>query len=110
VAERTRDLEKKNKELIETQGKLIESEKLNTISQVIVSLSHEINNPLTAVIGNVMLLNMQKDVIDKEELGDILKTTEQELKRIMEVMKKLKNLEKPTTKTYIGGVEMIDMS
>ncbi len=110
VAERTRALEKKNKELIETQEKLIESERLNTISQVIVSLSHEINNPMTAVIGNVMLLNMQKDVIEKEELGDILKTTEQELKRIMEVMKKLKNLEKPTTKTYIGGVEMIDMS
>ena len=110
VAERTKDLEEKNKELIETQEKLIESEKLNTISQVIVSLSHEINNPLTAVIGNVMLLNMEKDTIDRKELGEILKTTENELKRIMGVMQKLKNMEKPSTKTYIEGVEMIDMS
>ena len=107
VSERTRDLEEKNRELTRTQEKLIESEKLNTISQVIVSLSHEINNPLTAAIGNIMLLSMEKDTVNREELGKMLKTTEEELKRIMAVMQKLKTMEKPTTKTYMPGVEMI---
>lgn len=109
VEERTRDLEAKNKELVETQEKLIQSEKLNTISQVIVSLSHEINNPLTVVLGNVMILESEKDTIDRGELGEILITTQQELKRIMNVMKKLRDMEIPTVKTYVGGVEMIDI-
>ncbi len=50
VKDRTIDLEEKNRQLIETQQKLIESEKLNTISQIIVSISHEINNPMTSVL------------------------------------------------------------
>ena len=109
VEVRTRDLEEKNAELIRTQEKLLQSEKLNTISQVIVSLSHEINNPLTVVLGNVMILESEKDTISREELGEMLKTTQGELKRIMEVMRKLKDMETPTTKTYVGGVEMIDI-
>ncbi|OQA13367.1 MAG: Nitrate/nitrite sensor protein NarX [bacterium ADurb.Bin363] len=109
VAERTSDLEKKNSELIKTQQKLLEAEKLNTISQLIVSLSHEINNPMTSVLGNVMILRSEKDTINREELGKMLQTTEEQIKRIIGVIGKLSNMKRPTTKLYMPGVEMIEI-
>jgi len=109
VKDRTIDLEEKNRQLIETQQKLIESEKLNTISQIIVSISHEINNPMTSVLGNVMILKAEKDTISREELGKLLQTIEEQLKRIVGVMAKLRTMERPTKKIYMDGVEMIDI-
>ena len=109
VKGRTIDLEEKNRQLIDTQQKLIEAEKLNTISQIIVSISHEINNPMTSVLGNVMILKAEQDTISREELGNILQTIEEQIKRIVGVMAKLRNMERPTKKLYMEGVEMIDI-
>jgi len=109
VKDRTFDLEEKNRQLIDTQQKLIEAEKLNTISQIIVSISHEINNPMTSVLGNVMILKAEKDTISREELGKLLQTIEDQLKRIVGVMAKLRTMERPTKKIYMDGVEMIDI-
>lgn len=109
VKDRTFDLEEKNRQLIDTQQKLIESEKLNTISQIIVSISHEINNPMTSVLGNVMILKAERETISSEELGKLLDTIEEQLKRIVGVMAKLRTMERPTKKIYMDGVEMIDI-
>lgn len=109
VKDRTIDLEEKNRQLIDTQHKLIEAEKLNTISQIIVSISHEINNPMTSVLGNVMILKAEQDTISREELGKILQTIEEQVKRIAGVMAKLRTMERPTKKIYMDGVEMIDI-
>ncbi len=49
IAERTRDLQKTNQELIETQQKLIQSGKLAAIGRFSAGLSHEISQPLTAI-------------------------------------------------------------
>ncbi len=56
VAKRTRDLEKKNKDLEEamiqiqeTQGQLILFEKMGALRHLIAGIAHEINNPLGAI-------------------------------------------------------------
>ena len=53
-----------------TQVQLIQSEKLSALGQLIAGVAHELNNPLTAVMGYTQLLQMSPD-IDEDVLGDL---------------------------------------
>jgi two-component system C4-dicarboxylate transport sensor histidine kinase DctB len=51
VAERTKALQASNQELTQTQQELIHSAKLATLGQLATSVTHEINQPLTAIMA-----------------------------------------------------------
>jgi len=53
VRERTRELELALTELRHTQVALLQSEKMAALGQLTAGLTHEINTPVTAVVGNV---------------------------------------------------------
>jgi signal transduction histidine kinase/ActR/RegA family two-component response regulator len=50
------ELEKSLEELQRTQAKLIQSEKLAAVGQLTSGVAHELNNPLTAIIGYAQIL------------------------------------------------------
>ena len=85
----------------------IKSEKLKTIHQMGVTINHEINNPLAGVLGNVelLLLDNSLDNLTRNKL-----TTIRQLSlRIRDVVKKLTEINEPTTIKYLDQVEMIDI-
>ncbi|MGR3176889.1 MAG: histidine kinase dimerization/phospho-acceptor domain-containing protein [Candidatus Anammoxibacter sp.] len=85
----------------------IKSEKLKTIRQMGVTINHEINNPLAGVLGNVelLLLDNSLDNLTRNKL-----TTIRQLSlRIRDVVKKLTEINEPTTIKYLDQVEMIDI-
>lgn len=47
------------------QQQLIQSEKLSAIGQLISGIAHELNNPLTGVMGYSQLLQLRKDLDDR---------------------------------------------
>jgi signal transduction histidine kinase/CheY-like chemotaxis protein len=51
-----RDLQQSLAELENTHAQLIQSEKLSAVGQLIAGVAHELNNPLTAVMGYAQLL------------------------------------------------------
>jgi len=105
------ELEKAHKSLKEAQEELIELKKREVISQVIVSLNHEINNPLTTIVGNAQFLLMTADKVD-EGVAERLETIAREANRISQVTHKLRNLRQLETEDYLGGraEKMIDLS
>jgi PAS domain S-box-containing protein len=89
-------------------NKLVKSERLAAIGQIGVTVRHEINNPLTAVLGNAeFLLRREADRLSadgQEALSDVAEGA----RRIREIVKKLRSPEDRVT-TYIDGTEMIDL-
>ena len=66
------DLQQSLLKLQTTQAQLIQSEKLSAIGQLIAGVAHELNNPLTAVMGYAQLLQASAGM-DNEVLEDVRK-------------------------------------
>jgi C4-dicarboxylate-specific signal transduction histidine kinase len=80
-------VEKRTRELRETQEQLIQAEKMATLGILAGGVAHEINNPLTAVLTNAQILKMDAKPEDKESLDMI----EEGAKRCQIIVQKLLN-------------------
>ncbi len=54
VEARTAELSQSFKQLQQTQIQLVQSEKMSTLGQLIAGIGHEINNPISFVVGNLV--------------------------------------------------------
>lgn len=64
------DLQHSVTELRTTQEQLVQSEKLSAIGQLIAGVAHELNNPLTAVMGYAQLVQMSEG-LDERVVSDL---------------------------------------
>ncbi len=87
---------------------LVKAERLGAIGQVGVAVRHEINNPLTTVIGNIELLIERYGSRDPDlaaRLGTILDNA----LRISEIVKRLQDIKQEKVVDYLKGVKMTDL-
>jgi two-component system sporulation sensor kinase B len=73
--------------------KLIKAEKLQTVSHLAASISHEVRNPLTAARGFIQLLSEDTSTYSRKDYADIAIT---ELDRATEVINDYLTFAKPT--------------
>jgi K+-sensing histidine kinase KdpD len=88
---------------------LIDRERLRAILDTAVTVNHEVNNPLQAIIGNIQLIKMKNKNLDKETLAK-LQAIEESAMKITEVTQKLMRISSPKTTDYSDGTTMIDIS
>jgi PAS domain S-box-containing protein len=87
---------------------LVKAERLGAIGQVGIAVRHEINNPLTTIIGNTELL------IERYENADIdlrarLDMILNNALRIAEIVKRLEGIKQEKVVEYLKGVKMTDL-
>jgi PAS domain S-box-containing protein len=87
---------------------LVKAERLGAIGQVGIAVRHEINNPLTTIIGNTELLIERFENADpdlKVRLDMILNNAI----RIAEIVKRLEGIKQDKVVEYLRGVTMTDL-
>jgi len=94
-----------NWKIIKAQEELVSEKRLSAISQTVVTLSHEINNPLLVVSGNVELL---QEKAEQETLRAKLSVIKENCEKIKHVLVKMTELTNPAVVPY-GNLEMIDV-
>ena len=89
------------------EEELRKSRFLAGIGEATVGLQHEINNPLTGLLGitELMLMDAKEAGRSTEELEMIL----QQGKRIGELVKRLGELRDPQSVHYVGKSKMLDL-
>lgn len=87
----------------------IEQARRSAILETAIAVNHEVNNPLTAVLGNTQLLLLQADALDdktRKRLQDIEKSA----LRIKDITQRLLKNRPHKTTDYPGGLRMLDLS
>lgn len=94
-------------ELKATREKLTETEKLAALGQMAITLHHEINNPLQAIVLHAenLLTNFETGEVSREDIQGILDGCG----RIQEVLKKIINLKRIRSAQYVGDADMLDL-
>jgi two-component system NtrC family sensor kinase len=82
-----REVEARTRELAEAQAQLLEAQKLAAVGQLGAGVAHEINNPLTGILGNAQLLLEQpgRSAAEREPLEAI----ERAARRCRDITRKL---------------------
>jgi C4-dicarboxylate-specific signal transduction histidine kinase len=91
------------------EQELIRVEKLAVVGQMVITVNHEINNPLNIISNNAQALRLlNPDFNDKTVTK--LRSIEEQVKRIAQVTERLRTMEQVTTDSYIAdGPQMVDV-
>lgn len=102
----TKELAKSKAELLKMQRAVTEREKLNTLNSIIVTLNHEINNPLTTLIGNLELF-----LADPPAIKGIVEIQEAYTAAlsIRDIVMKITRLRLGDKTMYLENIEMFDI-
>ena len=90
------------------ESELARSRWLAGIGETTIALEHEINNPLSALLGHAELLMMDRSLsADHQEQLLII---QEQAARIAQVVRRLAKLKNPQSVEYLAGSLMLDLS
>ncbi|MBI4615038.1 MAG: response regulator [Planctomycetes bacterium] len=84
-------------------------QRLEAIRQLTVTLNHEINNPLSTVLGQAELLLRGDALPPPEKARKMVGEIREAGYRIREVIQKINRIRQIATKTYLSDIEMVDL-
>ena len=94
-------------EIKQYESEKIKSERLTLAIEMAGSIAHEINQPLTGILGYLALI--KEDLKPEDPLMSDLQEVERQAERISDLVKRFRNVVKIETKTYIGESKIIDL-
>ncbi len=88
----------------------LKSEQLATISQLAVSLGHEINNPLATIITSVGFMHILAKKMNNEELLKVISIIKGQSERIKELVANVASITEPIIEGYVNETKMIKIN
>ncbi|MFH1514007.1 MAG: histidine kinase dimerization/phospho-acceptor domain-containing protein [bacterium] len=84
---------------------------LGTLNELVLTISHYLNSPLTILLGKVEILSetVENGKISKEDLKRSLHTCKREILRIDTIVKSFQNLCRVQHKRFPPGIKMLDV-
>ncbi len=99
------ELKQLNKKIRNQQKQLLKNERERSILEIALGITHEINQPLSVIIGyiDILISKQKKDTLEYTEMKKIRDNAE----RISELTNKLQNLKDFESVEYLDGKNMI---
>jgi len=92
------------------ESKNTESEHLELIHQFAATVNHEINNPLTSIIGQAEISEIAYENGMEETLRQALQNIIKEAEKIRFITHKLENLQSIETEDYAGYTKILNLT
>ena len=89
------------------EAELARARWLAGIGETTIALEHEINNPLSALLGNAELLLLEEGLT--EEQTQQVRVIREQATRIADVVRRLARLKNPRSVEYLTGAKMLDL-
>jgi CheY-like chemotaxis protein len=86
-----------------------ENERLRGVLATIVSANHEINNPMMVIQGSADLLRLRGLLDDNSEAREAVDRISDACQRVKDVLGQISSLATWEGKSYLDGVEMLDL-
>jgi signal transduction histidine kinase len=86
-------------------------QKLNAVGLLAATLSHEINQPLGAIMGRAQLaiISLEREHLDVPALKRDLEEIVESVNRVSKILDKLHQVTDIVTKPYLGETEILDL-
>jgi signal transduction histidine kinase len=97
----TEDLRKANLKIMEHEKFIIEIERLNGIIDQYGSEAHELNQPLTALLGSIYLMKLDRD--DPEKISRHVERIDDSGRRISAIVKNIQGMRYEKYNCYLGN-------
>ncbi|MEQ9619797.1 MAG: GAF domain-containing protein [Deltaproteobacteria bacterium] len=96
--EHAKEMQLLYEDLKSTQDQLIQSEKLASLGQLVSSIAHEINNPLTPILGysHMLMTNAETDDEKRHRYFEVINQSADKVRRIVENLLSFARKDKPT--------------
>jgi signal transduction histidine kinase len=97
AGQRAKELEWLYRDLKATQDQLIQSEKLASLGQLVSSIAHEINNPLTPILGYAQMLIASPDTDEekRQKFIEVIYSSADKVRKIVENLLSFARKDKP---------------
>lgn len=86
------ELKKTNKELIEARNEVLQAEKLASIGRMASGIAHELGNPISAISGNIELLEKG---INEEKKKEVISRLKNDIERMDKIIRNLLDFARP---------------
>jgi len=91
--------------LEQMSAQLVQTEKQATLAALAGTAAHELNQPLTAIMGLVELLQLSAEGATANQLDKVYRETE----RMSEIVRRIGRITRFSTKKYVGDTEILDL-
>lgn len=108
VLRRVLRLREMERQLAEAQAQVVAAQRKAAIGEIIVAVSHEMNNPLMAVRAELELMKLERDTLSPRLQAGVASSIAQ-IDRISAVLRKLATHVTDATVPYVGDTRMTDL-
>jgi|WetSurMetagenome_2_1015567.scaffolds.fasta_scaffold77653_2 two-component system, cell cycle response regulator len=99
------ELKLANEKIMEQQGSIREHDRLKSLLEQSGITAHELNQPLTVLLGSIYLIKIDKD--NPEKISRHLEKIEEAGKRLSATVKTIQAIRYDTSQHYLGGASHI---
>ena len=107
LKETVAELKKANQKILEQQKAVIEEERLKVLLQMAGATVHELNQPLTVLLGNIQLMEINKD--DPDHVAQHMKKISEAGNRIANIIKNIQTIRHGDFKYYNDESSIINI-